>query len=92
MTLSAPSGQPVTVNFVTADQSAIAPNDFTARTGSVAFAAGETTKLVTIQVAGDSLDEPDETFAVNLLNATNATIADAQGIATITDERSTACR
>ncbi|TXT36917.1 MAG: Calx-beta domain-containing protein, partial [Planctomycetota bacterium] len=86
VTLSAVSGQAVTVNFATANQSAVASSDFTARTGSVTFAAGETTKLVTIQSAGDSFDEPDETFAVNLSNATNATLADTQGIAIISDD------
>ena len=36
-------------------------------------------------VNGDLLDEIDETFTINLSNAANATIADPQGIGTITD-------
>ena len=35
---------------------------------------------------GDTLDEPDETFVVNLSNATNATLGDGQGVGTITDD------
>jgi len=50
------------------------------------FAPGTTTQLVTVPVVGDTLGEPTETFAVNLTGATNATIADAQGIGTITDD------
>ena len=49
------------------------------------FAAGETTKTISVSVSGDTADEPDETFAVNLSAPVNATIADAQGIVTIVD-------
>jgi hypothetical protein len=37
-------------------------------------------------VLGDSIDELDETFTVNLSNPANATIADGQGVGTITDD------
>ncbi len=36
-------------------------------------------------IVGDTTDEPNETFVVDLSGASNATIADAQGIGTITD-------
>ena len=35
---------------------------------------------MTVAVNGDTLDEANETFFVNLSNATNATLVDAQGI------------
>ena len=35
---------------------------------------------------GDTLDEPVESYTVNLSNPGNATIADAQGVGTITDD------
>ena len=54
------------------------------------FAAGETTKTVAVPVNGDLLDEANETFIVNLANATNATIGDGQGVGTITDDDPTA--
>jgi hypothetical protein len=41
-----------------------------------------------VQVNGDTLDEVNETFSLNLSSPTNATIADAQGIATIQDNDS----
>jgi Calx-beta domain-containing protein len=87
VSLSAASGQAVTVAFATADGTAVAPADYAAQTGTLTFAAGTTTQLITVAVAGDTLDEVDETFFVNLSNAQGGgvTIADNQGAAIITD-------
>ena len=81
VSLSAPSGRTVTVDFATANGTATAPADYAAASGTLSFATGETTKTITVSVNGDLLDEADETFPVNLSNAVNATIADAQGAA-----------
>ncbi len=86
VTLSAPSGRLVTTNHATADDSAIAPGDYTAKTGALSFAAGETTKTVTVDVKGDLLDELDEGFFVNLSSPLSAELADAQGAGTISDD------
>lgn len=50
--------------------------------GSVSFAEGEASKVITIDAAGDLLHEADETFSVSLSNAVNGTIttASAQGV------------
>jgi hypothetical protein len=88
-TVSLDRAQPgrVTVDFATGDGTATAPDDYTATSGTLTFAAGETTKTVTVQVSGDTTVEPDETFTLNLSNAAgNATIADAQGVATIVND------
>ena len=85
VTLSAASTQTVTVDFATANGTATQPADYTQRTGTVTFTPGQTTQLITIPVVGDVLDEANETFFVNLTNPTNATVADAQGVGTITD-------
>jgi hypothetical protein len=78
---------PVTVDFATANGTATAPSDYTAANGTLTFAPGETAKAVTVQVNGDTIVEPDETFTVNLTNASgNATIADAQGTGTIAND------
>ena len=77
-----PRPGPVTVDFATADGTAtVADNDYASAIGTVTFAPGDTAELVTVQVNGDTtLFEPNETFFVNLSNATgNATITDAQG-------------
>ncbi len=91
VSLSAPQAAPVTVDFATADgpapDGATAPGDYTSNSGTVTFAAGVTSQTVTVQVNGDATVEPNETFFVNLSNATgNATITDAQGVGTIQND------
>ena len=51
--------------------------------GTVSFAAGETSKVITIRVAGDSIVEPDEAFSVMLSNpgaGTSLGTASANGL------------
>jgi hypothetical protein len=54
--------------------------------GTVQFAANETTQTISIQVAGDMLVEPDETFTVTLSNATGATIDAGTAVGTILND------
>jgi Calx-beta domain len=84
ISLSAPSGKPITVNYTTADGTAIAGSDYAATNGTLTFAPGETSKTVSVQVIGDTLDEFDETFGLNLADANYATITVNLGLATIT--------
>jgi large repetitive protein len=87
ITLSPSSLLPVTVNFVTADGSATAPDDYLAESGARTFSPGQTTKKVTVTVNGDVLDEAtNDTFFVNLTDPTNATLGDGQGRGSITDD------
>jgi probable HAF family extracellular repeat protein len=86
VTLSEVSDQTVTVDFTTAAGSATAGSDYLSASGTLTFASGELSKTVTVLVNGDRFPEPNETFAVNLSNPTNATIADSQGQGTITDD------
>jgi probable HAF family extracellular repeat protein len=77
----------VTVNFATADGTATtAGNDYNSTSGQLTFNPGDTSKSVTVQVKGDTTDEFDETFFVNLSNPSNATLNDGQGVGTITDD------
>jgi len=76
----------VTVTFTTADNSAVAGIDYAAAAGALIFNPAETTKAITVQVIGDTVIEASETFFVNLISATNATIADGQGVGTIIDD------
>jgi hypothetical protein len=87
VSLSAASGQVVTVAAQTADVTAVAPADYAAGgPTTLTFSAGTTSQTFTVTTATDVLDEPWETFAVNLTSATNATIADSQGVGTIVDD------
>ncbi len=86
VTLSSASTQPVTVAYATANGTATAGSDYQSASGTLTFAPGETSKTITVLVNGDRLPEPNETFVVNLSGATNATIADGQGVGTILDD------
>lgn len=85
VTLSAASGQSVSVNYATANVSALAGSDYVSQTGTLTFAPGETSKTFAVSVLGDVLDEANETFQVNLSGATNGTIAGGRATATIVD-------
>lgn len=85
VTLSAPSSFPISVNYATTGGTATSNVDYTAASGTVAFAAGETSKSVTITVLGDNINEVNETINVDLSGAVNATIADSRGVVTITE-------
>jgi hypothetical protein len=86
VSLSAAATGAVTVNYTTADGTAVAGGDYAAGSGTLTFAAGETTKTVSIAVNGEATVEPNETFAVTLSGATGATIADASGQGTIVND------
>src|SRR5262249_25946802 len=79
---STASGQTVTVNYATADGTAVAGLDYLATNGVLTFAPGTTSQTLTVKVLGDALNEISETFFVNLSNPTNALVSDAQGVGT----------
>lgn len=89
VSLSSPSERQVGLDYATADGDATAGADYTAKNGALSFAPGNTRRSVTISVNPDTLDEPDETFFVDLTNPSNATTGDARGAGTITDDDST---
>ncbi len=90
VSLSAASTQTVTVRYATANGTArTGNNDYVATSGKLTFSPGQTSKTVTVSVVGDTRVETDETFNVNLSSATNATIADGQGVGTILNDDGT---
>ena len=89
VTLDAPSATPVTVDYATASGSATAGSDFTAASGTLTFAPGQTTRTILVPTLNDAVAEPTETFTVNLSNPVGATIADGTGVGTITDDDAT---
>jgi predicted extracellular nuclease len=90
VTLSFAPTSTVTVDFATADGTATAGSDYLAVVGTVSFAAGQTTQTFTVPVIGDVAAEANETLTVNLTNPTGATLADAQGLGTITNDDASA--
>jgi methyl coenzyme M reductase subunit C len=83
VSLSQASGQPVLVQYATADGTATAGSDYTATSGTLTIPAGQTSGTIVVSVNGDTDVEPNETFFVNLSNPSGATIADNQGQGTI---------
>jgi large repetitive protein len=76
----------VTVNYATADSTAKAPGDYTAKSSALSLLAGQTTETLTVAVRGDLSDEPNETFFVNLSGAVNAAIGDNQGQVSVVND------
>jgi Calx-beta domain len=72
-----------TVAYATADGSAKAGKDYTAKSGTVTFGPGETTKRIEIAVSADKAKEGDETYSVALSNASGAALG-APRTATVT--------
>jgi hypothetical protein len=84
VTLSNPSVQTVTVDYSTADSTALAGSDYVATSGTLVFTPGSVSNSINVTVNGDTLVEPTETFLVGLGNATNVSfIQGNQGIGTI---------
>jgi streptogramin lyase len=84
VTLSTSSTETVTVDWVTgpagAPPRADPASDFTAASGTVTFAPGETAKSVSISVNGDVLVEPDEWITLSFRNPTNARVGGFYGL------------
>lgn len=82
-----PTSQPVEVGYRTRDDEAKAGKDYQPLQGRLTFRPGEQTKEIAVTVVGDRVFEPKvESFAVELLQATNATIASGPGQGTIEDD------
>ena len=86
VTLSAAASGPVTVNYATANGTATAGSDYTAKSGTLTFAAGEISKTIDVLVTGDAAVEANETFVVNLTAASGATLAMGQATGTIVND------
>ena len=83
VTLSRAASGPVAVAYATADGTATAGEDYTARKGELTFDPGETEKTVSVPVLDDAIDEGEETFTLRLTNASGAAIADGTATGTI---------
>jgi len=88
VTLSIAYDQPVTMSFQTVNgTAATSDSDYVARTGTLTFAPGQTTKTITIEVKGDSKREANETFYLDLFgNSSNSLFTKNRGIGTIVND------
>ena len=88
VSLSAPAPTSgVTFDIATANGTATAPGDYAAKSLTAqTIPAGGSSYSFTVLVNGDTTPESDETFVVNVTNATNATVTDGQGLGTIRND------
>ena len=88
VTLSPVSGQQVEVTYATAPGTATSGTDFTEARGTLTFAVGEMSKMVSVGTIDDSVDEPNETFTLTLSSPSGATLSptDATATGTIIDD------
>ncbi|MFT5239447.1 MAG: hypothetical protein ACI9X0_000408, partial [Kiritimatiellia bacterium] len=88
LVLSHVSGKPVTIDFNTSNETAIAGSDYTETTGTVNWAAESTAaETISVTLENDSDAEGNETFAIVLSNPLHATIgASAIGIVNLVDD------
>jgi hypothetical protein len=88
VTLSAAYDQAVTMSYQTVNGTATtSDNDYVAKSGTITFAPGETTKTITIEVKGDSKKEADETFYLDLFGlSSNALFTRNRGLGTILND------
>jgi len=86
VTLSAVSGQTVTVTAQTVSVTAGPPSDYTHVSTALTFTPGQTTKPFPVTVIGETAVEPDEIFHVLLSANANSTILDGTGVGTILSE------
>jgi hypothetical protein len=84
--LSAQTSRTVTVDFTSAGSPATSGVDFVPVNGTLTFAPTVTTRTITIPIIGDTLDEGNETFAINFSNPVNALIGTPLGIVRILDD------
>lgn len=91
LTLSTPvqSGETVTVKYDTADGTAVAGSDYTARSGTATFPVNTSTLNLSVAVRGDVTVEAAERFALNLGSPVGAVLADTAGLGTIRNDDGT---
>jgi hypothetical protein len=82
--LSGPTNATPSVDYATRDGSATAGADYLAASGSLTF--GPFPAFVTLTVREDAVDEPDETFYLDIANPANAVLGTATLRVTIVDD------
>ena len=85
VTLSAPSGKPIGVDYASADGTATA-GDYAGVSGSLSFAPGQTSKTIDVDIQGETTYENDETFGVSLSNLVNVAPGTMSATGTITND------
>jgi hypothetical protein len=86
VSLAWPSATTTTVSYATADGTALAGTHYTATSGTLTIAPGETSKGILVPTIDDGSTDPTRYFTINLSNPTGGVITSGQGIGTILDD------
>jgi ELWxxDGT repeat protein len=89
VTLSTPYYRDFTIDYTTANNTALSGSDYTAVSGTLLFPKGTTSRTITVAVLGDVVDEANETFGLVLSNSTGPGFSDSRADLTITDDDTT---
>ncbi|MEI8039705.1 MAG: Calx-beta domain-containing protein, partial [Verrucomicrobiota bacterium] len=81
--LSVASETPVSLHYATVDGSALAGTDYTSTSGTLVFAAGETSKTVNVPILANPVAQPDKTFSLGLSAASGAILTQSSALCTI---------
>jgi subtilisin-like proprotein convertase family protein len=87
VSMSTSNSASVTINFATANGTAVASSDFIGTNGAISFESGVTNATITVWVIGDNVDESNEVFYVNLTNPSqpNVILTKPQGQCVVTN-------
>jgi len=87
VTLSVPASTNQTVTFATVGGTATPGTDYLDVSTTVTFVAGETQKVVSVTILGDTTQEPDETFQVSLTSpSAGIALGDPTAVGTILND------
>ncbi len=88
VSLSAPAGAGgVSFDIATADGTATSPSDFEAKSLTAqTIPAGSTSYSFSVTIYGDTANEPNEGFFVNVTNVTGAVVTQGQGLGSIQND------
>lgn len=84
VTKSGAATQSYSVNYATANGTAAAPGDYTAKSGTLTYTTAETSKTVSVTTVDDTNVESNETFAMSLSSPTGGSTIGTPGTATAT--------
>jgi hypothetical protein len=86
VSLNSASTAPVTVNYATADGTAVAGRDYTATSGALTIPAGLTSQTILDSTIDDGVTDPTKDFTINLSSPVGAVLGRSQGFGTILDD------
>ena len=86
VTLTHSFDQAISADYVTADGTATAMEDYTPATGTLTIEPGSVSGSISVPILDDTVEEPDETFTIRLKRVRNASVSDGEGTGTINDD------